>query len=637
MKDFFKKRYIRLLLVIFVAVVLAFIVELGFQFKVINLNQSRKGNIKVDISDCKTSDLDKNDNGTLSLKAGESGTISFAVNGYVDRLVVSYDSKGVFTENVTVEYRNMYGKSETKEISDVNPVYLNESVINIRKNVYNITLKISDNPYDITIKGITVRNVAVINWIRVFYFILGFISLGMIVVLRDVIVKKVQIAFAIVAGAVGLSFVISMPLVRVGFDEEAHFRNSFILSVEGTTVENETLWNMLNTVDENHPAVRTGSYEEYKAFYNYLNKYALYRDNGKEPFRTTARTTSGMASFAYIFMALGMSVARLFRMGFANIYILGRLINLTTYVVVMYFAIKNIKKGKLLLAVIGLMPTITFLSASISYDPVVISFIALGLSYFLNGLVEDEEINWKNYILGCGFLGFGCLAKAIYAPLFLIGLLYPATKFKDKKTKNIMKSGYVVCFLVLLATAVLPMALGKDGGDNRGGDTSHVGQLSYMFSNLIGYFGLMFKSIGHELQSFSVGTAALDELYFFGAGHFIVLIDVLLALVVFTQGSDGFLYKKKDRILIPVFLFMIVALIWTSLYMAFTEPGIASVINGVQGRYFIPILFLGCSLFATPKIKCEWDKTKFYPTVFMIMSAILSFEIYSQVILNSCG
>ena len=636
MKDFFKKRYVKLALVVIFALLLALIIELGFQFKLLTLEDSRKGNKGIDISECKTSNITINDNGTLSLKAGESGTISFDVYGYVDRLMVSYDTEGTFSEKLIVDYQNMYGKSENKEIMDVNPVYIKDSIVNIRKDVNRITLQIEEYPNDVTISAITIRNVKFINWIRVFYFTLGFISLGTLVVLHDIIADKVQIGFAIVAGAVGLSLVIAMPLVRVGFDEEAHFRNCFVLSAEGTTVENDTLWDMLNTEDENHPAFRTGSYEEYKYFYKYLNENALYRDNGLEEFRITKRTTSGMASFAYVFMALAMSIARAFRMGFANRYILGRLINLITYVTVMYFAIRNIKKGKFLLAVLGIMPTVMFLSASISYDPVVISFIALGLSYLINGLVEDEEISVKNYILGCGFLGFGCAAKAIYAPFFLIGLLIPAAKFKNKKTKIIMKSGYILCCLVLLATAVLPMMMGQDGGDNRGGDTSHIGQMGYIMSNIAGYLGLLIKSIGQRIQSFSIGAATLDEWYFFGSGHFIVFVDIILALVVFTQGEDGILYKKRERILIPVIIFSIVALIWTSLYLAFTDPGQAAAINGVQGRYFIPLLFLGCSLFTTSRIKCEWDKKKFYPAVFMSMSLILSFEIYSQVIVNSC-
>ena len=97
-----------------------------------------------------------------------------------------------------------------------------------------------------------------------------------------------------------------------------------------------------------------------------------------------------------------------------------------------------------------------FLSSTISYDPFVLSFISLGMAYLLNAVMDEEKITVKDFILGCLFLGIGCTAKAIYAPLFLVGLMIPAARFKDKKTGIIMKTGFVICFLVLMATAMLP-------------------------------------------------------------------------------------------------------------------------------------------------------------------------------------
>lgn len=86
-----------------------------------------------------------------------------------------------------------------------------------------------------------------------------------------------------------------------------------------------------------------------------------------------------------------MSLARLFKMSFGNIYILGRLVNLIVYVTTMTFAIRKIKKGKILLSVIGLLPTVMFLSSTISYDPFVLSFISLGMAYLLNAVMDEEK------------------------------------------------------------------------------------------------------------------------------------------------------------------------------------------------------------------------------------------------------
>lgn len=638
MKELIKKKYVQTIVAVVGAILLTVIVELFFQIKLLTLSSSEKGVREISMAECKTENIDMRDDGNLLLNKGESATISFDVNGYVDRLAISYETEGYFVCDIVINFINTYGKVETMILEDVNPVYLSESVVNIRKEIESVSIFVGIHENDIVIKSVSVRNVNVINWIRVAFFFLVFVAFAMIFIWRKLIAQKVEVGFAIVAGTIGLTMVIAMPLVRVGFDEEVHFRNAFILSFESFTEENETLWNMFNTEDANHPGYRTASYDEYVAFKNYLDENALYENNGKEEFRVTARTTSSMPTFAYIFVAFGINIARLFKMDFGNIYILGRLITLLTYVITMFFAIKILKKGKLLMAVIGLMPTVMFLSTTISYDPVVIGFTALGLSFLLNEFINDEEqITWKNYLLGCGFLGYGCLAKAIYAPLFLMGLFYPKTKFKDKKSMIIMKIGFVMCFMVLLLTAVFPLMMGQDGGDYRGGDTSHIGQLNYMFGNVFGYMGLLFKSIGKYFIEYSVGSLTLDNMYFFGKGVFIIPLVIILAVVILTQGENGFNFKIKYRLAMGGCIFVSVALIWTCMYMAFTVPGTSVAIYGVQGRYFIPLLFTGLSLFGTTKIKCNWKIERVYPVIFGLMAFILCFEVYSQIILNSCA
>ena len=638
MMKLFKKKYMQTIIAVVGVILLTAIIELCFQIKLLTLPSSEKGNLEIGMDGCITENIERQSDGTRLLSTGECATISFDVNCYVDRLAISYDTEGYFVCDLTIDYANMYGKTATMTITDVNPVYLSETVVNIGKTVQKISINIKEHTEDITFNSISVRNVNVINWIRVTFFFLGLLAFAMIFVWRNLIASKVEIGFGIVAGCIGLAMVIAMPLVRVGFDEETHFRNSFVLSFENTTEENKILWDMLNTEDANHPAYRTSSYEEYVAFREYLNENALYENNGQEEFRVTERTTSSMPTFAYVFVALGINIARMLKMDFGNIYIFSRLITLLPYVVTMFFAIKTLKKGKLLLATIGLMPTVMFLSTTISYDPIVISFTALGLSFLINEFInDDEQISWKNYLLGCVFLGYGCLAKAVYAPIFLIGLFYPKSKFKDKKTKIIMKTGFALGFIVLMLTAVFPLMMGQDGGDKRGGDTSHMGQLSYMFSNIFGYAMLLFKSIGEYFFEYSVGASALDNLYFFGKGAFIVPLVIILVVVVFMQGEDGLYLKGKYKLAMGGSIFVAVALIWTCMYMAFTEVGKADEIKGVQGRYFIPLLFMGLSIFSTNKIKCSWKKERFYPIVLALMSFILCFEVYSQIILNSCA
>ena len=47
--------------------------------------------------------------------------------------------------------------------------------------------------------------------------------------------------------------------------------------------------------------------------------------------------------------------------------------------------------------------------------------------------------------------------------------------------------------------------------------------------------------------------------------------------------------RIRERVVILGLVGIIVAFIWTAMYISFTPVGAAS-INGVQGRYFVPIL-----------------------------------------------
>ena len=62
--------------------------------------------------------------------------------------------------------------------------------------------------------------------------------------------------------------------------------------------------------------------------------------------------------------------------------------------------IKNLKNGKVLLAVIGLSTTTMFMASSMSYDFWVIGFTTLGYSFFISELQNrDKKLEYRNIIM----------------------------------------------------------------------------------------------------------------------------------------------------------------------------------------------------------------------------------------------
>ena len=83
-------------------------------------------------------------------------------------------------------------------------------------------------------------------------------------------------------------------------------------------------------------------------------------------------------------------------------------------------------------------------------------------------------------------------------------------------------------------------------------------------------------------------------------------------------------------------------LIWTSMYVAFTVPG-SDIIAGVQGRYFIPLMYPLYLLFYLPKEragairlwlggKLESHMSLWYYLMMTIPAALLCVTVWSTVI-----
>ena len=59
--------------------------------------------------------------------------------------------------------------------------------------------------------------------------------------------------------------------------------------------------------------------------------------------------------------------------------------------------------------------------------------------------------------------------------------------------------------------------------------------------------------------------------------------------VAFTEKAQ-FHIKRKFRVVTSIMLFGIIVLIWTAMYLSFTPVGLSK-INGVQPRYYIPLMY----------------------------------------------
>ena len=567
---------------------------------------------------------------------------------YVDKFVYKFDYHNKIDAEINVYALNGLGVEELYEMEDHCSSVLNESVVNIGRNVNKIEISfITDSTMEhigfapvSCLKGFEVDNTVDFNIYRMgFIFVAVFLGLFLFFERRR-LVKRIEVIFLVLSMTTGLFMIFGLPTSKVGWDEEIHFFRSYALSTYPGAIEiDEDLANWFVASQDTWPYNVPDSIEERDDYADYFNENCSY-----EEIDLHMESGLGFPYFTgYIAQALMIKLARKLGCSFVMMYMLGRLGKLLVYCILMMLAIKKTPRGKWLMAIIGLMPTTLFLACTYSYDATIICFMYLAIAYFLNMLlVADYKFRWRDYfIMGASF-AIACLPKSVYAPLVLLVLILPKRIFKDSRQMWLAKGGMAVLSILMVALNILPTVISpSDVGDSRGGDTSEAGQMSYILGHPFSYAGILFNNFKRTFNGYFAGNGIFGLLGHLDAGNYTCWFYTLVAGVIMTdtvkkEEQERILQLKKEhKIAIFVVVMMIVALIWTALYMSFTEPG-RSIINGVQGRYYIPFIFLVYLLFDNRKLQNSF-RPEWYNTVVAACSeGLLLYVIWQGIISTHC-
>lgn len=321
---------------------------------------------------------------------------------------------------------------------------------------------------------------------------------------------------------------------------------------------------------------------------------------------------------------IGLTLGRLFGLGAYPAYYLGRLFNLLAFAVMVYFSVKITPVGKNVFRVIALLPMTLHLAASYSYDPMIISMSFLFVACCLKAIYEKGAIG-KKLLIALGVLIFLIApCKIIYSCIVLLVLLIPKERFSSRKLSIVIKGGLLIIgvtgivllrfstfaaifgFLLTPAASVITVPsgtatsggvtsveLGAESLDVRGNDTGHFYTISDVLADPLGIIELYIVSFG-DIGAWYLESAIGHSLGWFQesiiASDLIPIAFIIILLVASLKSSD-----EKWEIFgkLRVALIGIVMLVWilasASMLLGHTfvsDPHI----NGVQGRYILPVL-----------------------------------------------
>lgn len=501
---------------------------------------------------------------------------------------------------------------KTLELTDVNPIYVSEEILRIDcENVVSIDLE-SVGEGRLLFHEIRIDNA--FHFGR-YLFLACFVTISVLLFLALQLFETVRKnlrqepeklctrAFLLLSLSVGILLSICLPLNKVGYDEETHLQAVVQLaSFPSNELHiSEVLMRQLTVTEYNNPEAQPGGEAEQNEFSAYLTEHSDYKNGERSPkFHVPAGRIP-----AYLSMAVLCKAGKGLGLGWNTILFLIRIANLITYTALVYAALKVTPCGHALMLLVGLLPQNLFLASTVSYDPFITGMLLVSMAFFLKMMEGSCEGDRINAIQLAGFLLpliLGCLIKVVYAPLLMTALLIPLRKHESKKKTVFLTVSVLAAFFLLVLIFIVPTLIAPSvSGDVRGGEVSERAQLSFILSEPLTYTGILLLQMIRWIPQCLLGP---DCTTFMGhlvngttayKGSWILILLLLTGLVitgnvrVLMERVRSFL-KTEEKIWILLMCFGSSCLIWTAMYLTFTTPG-ASEIAGVQGRYFIPLLF----------------------------------------------
>ena len=309
--------------------------------------------------------------------------------------------------------------------------------------------------------------------------------------------------------------------------------------------------------------------------------------------------------------------------------VVARLFSMFVYSLIMFFIIKYIKFGKLLFATIGLSPVIMNSFSSLSYDSLGMVIVAVAVAVMIDMIAQKKVRIWHLcvaiVIILLSFIG----AKQ---NLWLVNILFPISMIvaslqkRNEQRENIYlrrnreKSNLLMRYKwwFLGGILIIFIAVGSYLTRDKGGLVEVIVRL--IFTQTFRFYP------NTSMGDFVDLLVSPYPAYNYMPTSLIAVWGILVAIVSISEKS----YHKSVLLSWTSFIVLLLGIFAT--YYGFLDfiwiyglPGFAlrMTIQGVQWRYFTPLLLLLPLIFSNDSIKVKVPSRNSI-IIFMIVTAVIS-------------
>ena len=498
---------------------------------------------------------------------------------------ILYDVSGKILRTAKIETKNLRDNKEYiikfKDIHDSkNKKYFfeikslngtNENSVVLYKENNNILYDLGYNNFKIKILSIfSILGIFITN-----IFFIGYLY-------KNQNIKKEKV-FLIFFTFYGLITLFLMPPFQIP-DEHRHFYNSYKFS-KGIYSNPANLPSSLVEFVENTEFNKISeNFENKEYLLNLINfsktKLLQEKTHQKEVYLKT--TVAMYNPIVYIPQSLGLTVGLFLKLPILFGFYLGRLFVFFVCLVITYLSIKKApEKIKSLILITSLFPIVIQEAISYSVDALINTFSFLFIAYFFKlYLKKNEKINWEYGLVF--FLGIfiPTTAKAPYFLLILLLIGLPVNKFNSKKQYFLLISFiFIITIFVNFSWHIL-------GPQNPAQNMKE--QINYIRLNLINYAETLYLTTRDLFHSYLVESVGLLGIFYMLPYIFVYGYIIFLGIYTF---SDRIIKRRDYRIRFYIIIYLIgtYVIMLSALYISWTSLG-AKYVDGIQGRYFIPLI-----------------------------------------------
>ena len=433
------------------------------------------------------------------------------------------------------------------------------------------------------------------DYLRTLYVIFGVLVYGFLlmsyylIVIRRAPAEKIYLPVTLY---LGILYMLIIPVYSVP-DEYTHMDTAYTISnqILGIGEPEEHGYGYKRAVD-----VET---DEYFTYYTNLADYRrLYLELFERPSDVAlekCRMMSGLKNgnvLYYLPAAIGITIGRLLGTGTILMYLLGRLMNLSVFLLLTQAAIRKTPGFKNLFMVFAALPIMLQEAASISYDCVLNGFSILFAAYcFYFAAADTEEIRLRDvFILLFSMIQVASVKGGVYLPLcFIVLIIFFERRWKIRRAGAYMllaAGGTVAAFLQNNAVRLIKTYFFPSGtrispfvGTELYSIHDVISQpfkIALVFINTIFTEGsrLIYEILGGKMGSLQ--DIQMPWMY--------ELIFLVVIIFILPYGT----FKLKSRVSTAVCMICAIGsagLVAVSMLLAHTAADLHSV-AGLQGRYF---------------------------------------------------